>query len=182
MYKCWNSSNCRLAFEACCWNTELITQSKVLKHRCWNTELLHSPGQQMLKHRAALQSLRSRRCWNTELLHNSRVADDETQRKLLHSPELQMLKHRGTARTDDAETQRSRNNHREPSTNHRSYMRMTDTVKSAIHVAETARELRCWNNISNNEKEAVTPVVTTIPHSAPVIAFCCVRLGHPILV
>ena len=28
-----------------------------------------------------------------------------------------------------------------------------DTVKSAIHVAETARELRYWNNISNDEKE-----------------------------
>ena len=28
-----------------------------------------------------------------------------------------------------------------------------DTVKSAIHVAETARELRCWNNISSDEKE-----------------------------
>jgi hypothetical protein len=31
-------------------------------------------------------------------------------------------------------------------------------------------------------EEAVTPVITTIPHSAPVIAFCCARLGHPILV
>jgi hypothetical protein len=32
------------------------------------------------------------------------------------------------------------------------------------------------------QEEAVTPAVTTIPHSAPVIAFGCVRLGHPMLV
>ena len=28
-----------------------------------------------------------------------------------------------------------------------------DTVKSAIHVVETTRELQCWNNISSDEKE-----------------------------
>ena len=28
-----------------------------------------------------------------------------------------------------------------------------DTVKGTIHVAETARELRCWNNINSYEKK-----------------------------
>ena len=28
-----------------------------------------------------------------------------------------------------------------------------DTVKREIHVAETAHELRYWNNINNDEKE-----------------------------
>jgi hypothetical protein len=32
------------------------------------------------------------------------------------------------------------------------------------------------------QEEVVTPAVTAIPHSAPVIEFVCVRLGHPMLV
>jgi hypothetical protein len=52
----------------------------------------------------------------------SRAADAETQRR---PPEPTMLKHKG-----------SRYSQRSTSTK-------ADTVKSAIHVAETARELRC---------------------------------------
>jgi hypothetical protein len=61
--------------------------------------------------------------------------------RVVKSPELQMLKHRGTVRIDDAETQRkslqSAVNKHQPSLLHKN----ADTVKSAIHVAETAREL-----------------------------------------
>jgi hypothetical protein len=59
-------------------------------------------------------------------------------------------------------------------------MRSAETVKSANPVAETTRDLRCRNNMQQQQQETVTPAVTTTPHSALVIAFCCGRLGCPI--
>ena len=58
----------------------------------------------------------------------SRVADVETQRK---PPGPTMLKHKGSRYSQ-------RSTKHQPSLPHNA-----DTVKSAIHVAETARELRC---------------------------------------
>jgi hypothetical protein len=49
-------------------------------------------------------------------------------------------------------------------------------------MVETARDLRCRNSMQQQQQETVTPAVTATPHSALVIAFCCGRLGYPILV
>jgi hypothetical protein len=68
----------------------------------------------MLKHRAVTQS---------------RAADAETQRK---PPGPTMLKHKGSRYSQ-------RSTKHQPSLLHKN----ADTVKSAIHVAETAHELRC---------------------------------------
>jgi hypothetical protein len=80
----------------------------------------------MLKHGAVTQS---------------KVADVETQRKLHRTDDAENTEE--AARTDDVETQRkplhSQRSTATLSTNHKN----ADTVKSAIHVAETARDLRC---------------------------------------
>ena len=49
-------------------------------------------------------------------------------------------------------------------------------------MAETAPQIAMLKQHQQQREEVVTPAVTAIPHSAPVIAFCCARLGRPILV
>jgi hypothetical protein len=109
----------------------------------------------------------------TQKLYIIHGHDAKTQRKLLHSPGPTMLKHKGSHYTVRSQQQLTQ------ITNHCCYMRNTEIVKSANPVAETARNLRCQNNMQQ-QQETVTPAVTTTPHSALVIAFCCGILGCPI--
>ena len=93
-----------------------------------------------------------------------------------------MLKHRGNRQdwwcwnTKEAITVSG-----QQSSNRCSYTRMP---------TQSERNSRGWNSprlamLKQHQQQregAVTLAVTTIPHSAPVIAFGCVRLGHPMLV
>ena len=116
-----------------------------IQDRCWNTE---AATQSMLKHESCY-TIRGRTCWNTELLH---------------SPRMHMPKHEAaTWFEDDAETQKLslRNTDAETqwrplrcwNTNLDSQQSRPTQSRGAIHVAETARELRCWNSISSYEKK-----------------------------
>jgi hypothetical protein len=134
-------------------------------------KLLHSPWSTMLKHRSCYMVDDA----ETQKLYTVHGHDAETQRKPLHSPGPMMLKHKGSHYTVRGQQQLTQ------ITNHRCYMRNAETVKSANPVAETAYDLRCRNSMQQ-QQETVTPVVTTTPHSALVIAFCCGILGCPILV
>jgi hypothetical protein len=109
----------------------------------------------------------------TQKLYTVHGHDAETQRKPLHSPGPTTLKHKGSRYTVRGQQQLTQ------ITNHRCYMRNAETVKSANPVAETTRDLRCRNNMQQ-QQETVTPAVTTTPHSTLVIAFCCGIIGCPI--
>ena len=109
----------------------------------------------------------------TKKLYTVHGHNAKTQRKPLHIPGPTMLKHKGSRYTVRGQQQLTQ------ITNHRCYMRNAETVKSANPVAETTRDLRCRNNMQQ-QQETVTPAITTMPHSALVITFCCERLGHPI--
>ena len=108
-----------------------------------------------------------------EAITQPRTDDAETQRKSLHNLGLTMLKHKGSRYIVRSQQQLTQ------ITNHRCYMRNAETVKSANPVAETTRDLRCRNNMQQ-QQETVTPAVTKTLHSALVITFCCEILGCPI--
>jgi hypothetical protein len=126
--------------------------SKSLLNWCWNTEVAAQPEDAYAETRSCY-TVRGCRRWNT---------------KLSHSSELQMLKHRGDHH--DAET-------------------WALTISSQGRHSQECNS-RGWNNLwiamlkqhQQLWKEVVTPAVTAMPRSAPVLADRCVRIGHPILI
>jgi len=152
--------SCYTVWECICWNTEAATQS-MLKHgscytirgrTCWNTELLHSPRMHMPKHEAAT--------W---------FEDENAETQSCHSVQkyrcwdtvetATMLKHEPWQSAVKADTVKGRNS--------RGW--------NSPWIAMLKQHQQLW-------KEAVTPAVTAMPCSAPVLAFGCMRIGYPMMI
>ena len=123
-----------------CWNTEEVVTQSVVNDAETQKKLLHSPWSTMLKHRRSCYTVHGRWCWNIEEAVIQSVVDDaETQKKLLHSPWSTILKHRGSYYTvrgqrcwTTTHTDWLQQLHREPSINHRCFLRSAETIRTQI--------------------------------------------------
>ena len=161
------------------WSTMLKHKSCYMVDDAKTQKLLHSPWSTMLKHRS-YYTVHGRRCWNTKAVHNSWSRCWNTEEVVTHP------------KTDDAETQRKLlHSQRSTTTLQQSHVSQAPTIAPTWECWNSQeRKSHGWNSPrfvvlkqhQQQRERTVTPFVTTTPHSTLVIAFCCARLGHPILV
>ena len=153
-----------------------------IQERCWNTELSKVVVVLMLKH-GSCYIVWGCICWNTKLLHSLRS----------HMPKHGAATCWNTVQDADAETRSCHSVHKLNCWNIEETATMLKHEPQQLAVKDRhsqGRNSRGWNSpwiamLKQHQqlcKESVTPAVTTMPCSAPVLAFGCMRIGHPRLI
>jgi hypothetical protein len=144
-------------------------------------KLLHSPWSTMLKHRSCY-TVHGHDAETQKLLH-SPWSTMLKHRKLLHSLWSTMLKHKGSRYTvqcgQQQLTQIDYNSHREPSINHRCYLRSAETVRAQISWLKQPAICDAETTCNNSNKNCYSSRNNNTSFST-CNSILLRRLGHPI--